>query len=111
MEDQARLPSAVEGLPSRIHGGGGGVQGSFAPQWGLRHPRALSWVPTEVCGWSGPSVGHAAPPGLCSRLRLVAPFQAGFFLPLSGGIDSAATACLVYSMCHQVCEAVKDGSR
>lgn len=26
-------------------------------------------------------------------------------------MDSAATACLVYSMCRQVCEAVKDGSR
>ncbi|XP_057173241.1 glutamine-dependent NAD(+) synthetase isoform X14 [Ursus arctos] len=35
--------------------------------------------------------------------------QAGFLLPLSGGVDSAATACLVYSMCHQVCEAVKHG--
>ncbi|KAB1251372.1 Glutamine-dependent NAD synthetase [Camelus dromedarius] len=38
-------------------------------------------------------------------------FQAGFLLPLSGGVDSAATACLVYSMCRQVCEAVKDGNR
>lgn len=42
---------------------------------------------------------------------LLGPLQAGFFLPLSGGVDSAATACLVYSMCHQVCEAVKNGSR
>nr|XP_010955103.1 glutamine-dependent NAD(+) synthetase isoform X4 [Camelus bactrianus] len=37
--------------------------------------------------------------------------QAGFLLPLSGGVDSAAPACLVYSMCRQVCEAVKDGNR
>ncbi|ELW71942.1 glutamine-dependent NAD(+) synthetase isoform X2 [Tupaia chinensis] len=37
--------------------------------------------------------------------------QAGFFLPLSGGVDSAATACLVYSMCRQVCEAVKSGNQ
>nr|XP_031546903.1 glutamine-dependent NAD(+) synthetase isoform X3 [Vicugna pacos] len=37
--------------------------------------------------------------------------QAGFLLPLSGGVDSAATACLVYSMCRQVCEAVKDGNQ
>ncbi|XP_044234314.2 glutamine-dependent NAD(+) synthetase isoform X19 [Ursus arctos] len=37
--------------------------------------------------------------------------QAGFLLPLSGGVDSAATACLVYSMCHQVCEAVKHGNQ
>ncbi|XP_025771318.1 glutamine-dependent NAD(+) synthetase [Puma concolor] len=37
--------------------------------------------------------------------------QAGFFLPLSGGVDSAATACLVYSMCRQVCEAVNNGNQ
>ncbi|XP_022362428.1 glutamine-dependent NAD(+) synthetase isoform X2 [Enhydra lutris kenyoni] len=37
--------------------------------------------------------------------------QAGFFLPLSGGVDSAATACLVYSMCREVCEAVKQGNQ
>lgn len=48
-----------------------------------------------------------APLSLC----LVGPFQAGFFLPLSGGVDSAATACLVYSMCCLVCEAVWNGSR
>ena len=52
---------------------------------------------------------------LCARLRSrrhpVGLLQAGFFLPLSGGVDSAATACLAYSMCLQVCEAVKRGSR
>nr|XP_058160976.1 glutamine-dependent NAD(+) synthetase isoform X2 [Dasypus novemcinctus] len=37
--------------------------------------------------------------------------QAGYFLPLSGGADSAATACLVYSMCRQVCEAVRNGNQ
>lgn len=36
--------------------------------------------------------------------------QAGFLLPLSGGIDSSATACIVYSMCLQVCLAVKNGN-
>ncbi|XP_074853541.1 glutamine-dependent NAD(+) synthetase isoform X2 [Carettochelys insculpta] len=36
--------------------------------------------------------------------------QAGFLLPLSGGIDSSATACIVYSMCRQVCLAVKNGN-
>jgi NAD+ synthase (glutamine-hydrolysing) len=29
----------------------------------------------------------------------------GFFIPLSGGIDSCATAVIVYSMCRQVAEA------
>ncbi|XP_078077441.1 glutamine-dependent NAD(+) synthetase [Mustelus asterias] len=37
-------------------------------------------------------------------------FQAGFLLPLSGGIDSSATACIVYSMCHQVCLAASNGN-
>uniref|UniRef100_A0AAY4EB49 Glutamine-dependent NAD(+) synthetase n=1 Tax=Denticeps clupeoides TaxID=299321 RepID=A0AAY4EB49_9TELE len=37
--------------------------------------------------------------------------QAGFLLPLSGGVDSSSTACIVYSMCvllyHQVLEDVQ----
>ncbi|KAL1696657.1 hypothetical protein GGG16DRAFT_85113 [Schizophyllum commune] len=33
----------------------------------------------------------------------------GFFLPLSGGIDSCATAVIVYSMCRLVVEKAKDG--
>ncbi|XP_077999861.1 glutamine-dependent NAD(+) synthetase-like [Glandiceps talaboti] len=36
--------------------------------------------------------------------------QGGFFLPLSGGIDSSATACIVSSMCHLVCDAVREGN-
>lgn len=65
----------------------------------------------EVCGWS------LAGPWACRfseallTLCLVGPFQGGFLLPLSGGVDSAATACLVYSMCCQVCKSVRSGSR
>jgi len=33
----------------------------------------------------------------------------GFFLPLSGGIDSCATAVIVYSMCRLVAEAASRG--
>ncbi|XP_043932891.1 glutamine-dependent NAD(+) synthetase [Protopterus annectens] len=36
--------------------------------------------------------------------------QSGFLLPLSGGIDSSATACIVYSMCHQVCLSAANGN-
>ncbi|KAF2704623.1 glutamine-dependent NAD(+) synthetase [Pleomassaria siparia CBS 279.74] len=36
--------------------------------------------------------------------------QAGFLVPLSGGIDSCATLCLVYSMCRLLCEAIKNGN-
>nr|XP_020469362.1 glutamine-dependent NAD(+) synthetase [Monopterus albus] len=36
--------------------------------------------------------------------------QAGFLLPLSGGVDSSSTACIVYSMCVLLCQAVKDGN-
>ncbi|XP_023314568.1 glutamine-dependent NAD(+) synthetase isoform X3 [Trichogramma pretiosum] len=35
--------------------------------------------------------------------------QGGFFLPLSGGVDSSSTACIVYSMCCMIVEAVKQG--
>ena len=35
--------------------------------------------------------------------------QGGFFLPLSGGVDSSSTASLVYSMCVLVTEAVARG--
>ncbi|BAE61562.1 unnamed protein product [Aspergillus oryzae RIB40] len=35
---------------------------------------------------------------------------AGFFLPLSGGIDSCATAIIVHSMCREVIKAVSEGN-
>lgn len=35
---------------------------------------------------------------------------AGFFLPLSGGIDSCATATIVHSMCREVIKAVSEGN-
>lgn len=35
--------------------------------------------------------------------------QGGFFLPLSGGVDSASTATIVHSMCRQVVAAVQNG--
>lgn len=34
----------------------------------------------------------------------------GFFLPLSGGIDSCATAVIVHSMCRLVVQAIEDGN-
>lgn len=34
----------------------------------------------------------------------------GYFLPLSGGIDSCATAMIVYSMCNIVVQEVKEGN-
>ena len=37
--------------------------------------------------------------------------QGGYFLPLSGGIDSSSTACIVGSMCDLVHKAVLDGGK
>ncbi|XP_053659653.1 glutamine-dependent NAD(+) synthetase [Anopheles marshallii] len=37
--------------------------------------------------------------------------QGGFFLPLSGGVDSSSTAIIVYSMCRLVVEAIQQGDR
>ncbi|XP_014604248.1 PREDICTED: probable glutamine-dependent NAD(+) synthetase [Polistes canadensis] len=36
--------------------------------------------------------------------------QGGFFIPLSGGIDSSSSACLVYSMCTLIVESVSKGN-
>lgn len=36
--------------------------------------------------------------------------QAGFLLPLSGGVDSSSTACIVHSMCVQICRAIDNGN-
>jgi len=36
--------------------------------------------------------------------------QGGYFLPLSGGVDSSSTAVIVHSMCRLVVEAVSQGS-
>ncbi|XP_055070350.2 glutamine-dependent NAD(+) synthetase [Misgurnus anguillicaudatus] len=36
--------------------------------------------------------------------------QAGFLLPLSGGVDSSSSACIVYSMCVQICQAIRQGN-
>lgn len=35
--------------------------------------------------------------------------QGGFFLPLSGGVDSSSTACIVFSMCTQVVTGIQKG--
>ncbi|KAF7251743.1 Glutamine-dependent NAD(+) synthetase [Varanus komodoensis] len=37
--------------------------------------------------------------------------QGGFLLPLSGGVDSSSAACIVFSMCRQVCYAVQNGNQ
>lgn len=36
---------------------------------------------------------------------------AGFFLPLSGGIDSCATAVIVHSMCREVMKGISQGNQ
>ena len=36
--------------------------------------------------------------------------QGGFFLPLSGGVDSSSTASLVYSMCNLVLASIQKGN-
>ncbi|KAJ8944013.1 hypothetical protein NQ318_021728 [Aromia moschata] len=35
--------------------------------------------------------------------------QGGFFLPLSGGIDSSSTALIVYSMCNLIMNSIRQG--
>ena len=47
----------------------------------------------------------------CMLLFAACNRQRGFFLPLSGGIDSTATACIVASMCTLVLEACQQGNK
>lgn len=35
--------------------------------------------------------------------------QGGFFLPLSGGVDSSSVASIVFSMCRLVVDAIQTG--
>jgi NAD+ synthase (glutamine-hydrolysing) len=42
---------------------------------------------------------------------LVRSKAAGFFIPLSGGLDSASTAALVYSMCTIAMKALAEGNQ
>jgi NAD+ synthase (glutamine-hydrolysing) len=35
--------------------------------------------------------------------------QGGFFLPLSGGVDSSSSACIIHSMCRMVVDAIQHG--
>ncbi|ELK13223.1 glutamine-dependent NAD(+) synthetase isoform X1 [Pteropus alecto] len=79
----------------------------------LSHHEDVLEPPSEALEWKYHSVGEEISLGPACWLWdfLRRSQQAGFFLPLSGGIDSAATACLVYSMCHQVCEAVRNGNQ
>uniref|UniRef100_A0A3Q4GF27 Glutamine-dependent NAD(+) synthetase n=1 Tax=Neolamprologus brichardi TaxID=32507 RepID=A0A3Q4GF27_NEOBR len=41
---------------------------------------------------------------------LVSDTGAGFLLPLSGGVDSSSTACIVHCMCVLLCRAVEGGN-
>lgn len=73
----------------------------------------MSIIPTaeiEVC-YHEPEEEIALSPAcwLWDYLRRTG--TSGFFLPLSGGIDSCATATIVHSMCRLVCEAAKAGNR
>ncbi|CAH8540697.1 unnamed protein product [Heterobilharzia americana] len=36
--------------------------------------------------------------------------SSGYFLCLSGGLDSAAVACIVFSLCHQIVQAISKGN-
>nr|XP_018913780.1 PREDICTED: probable glutamine-dependent NAD(+) synthetase [Bemisia tabaci]XP_018913781.1 PREDICTED: probable glutamine-dependent NAD(+) synthetase [Bemisia tabaci]XP_018913782.1 PREDICTED: probable glutamine-dependent NAD(+) synthetase [Bemisia tabaci]XP_018913783.1 PREDICTED: probable glutamine-dependent NAD(+) synthetase [Bemisia tabaci] len=36
--------------------------------------------------------------------------QGGYFLPLSGGVDSSSSACIVFSMCNLIVNSVKNGN-
>ncbi|XP_052810876.1 glutamine-dependent NAD(+) synthetase-like isoform X1 [Mya arenaria] len=67
----------------------------------VSHPFEFKYIPAEEEMCLGPALW------LWDYLRRSG--HGGFFLPLSGGIDSSSVACIVHSMCHLVCETVKNG--
>jgi NAD+ synthase (glutamine-hydrolysing) len=55
-------------------------------------------------------LGLSAHPKLTMAQFLTRSGQAGYLVPLSGGIDSCATAVMVFSMCRLVIDAYKAGN-
>ena len=47
----------------------------------------------------------------CSAFDFRRSGQGGFFLPLSGGVDSASVATIVFAMCSMIDEAIRAGSQ
>ncbi|EEB07530.1 glutamine-dependent NAD synthetase [Schizosaccharomyces japonicus yFS275] len=101
------LPS--HGLQSRFHEGYQRIQidyslcdrgNDYNPHWKPTFPIELHLhTPEEEIAF-GPACW------LWDYLRRSG--AAGYFLPLSGGLDSCSTAVIVHSMCRIVCEAVKN---
>jgi len=61
-------------------------------------------APTPCIQWKSesPEVELAKGPACWLWDYLRRSGQSGFFLPLSGGVDSSSVACMVFSMCHLV---------
>ncbi|KAL9692729.1 hypothetical protein quinque_005509 [Culex quinquefasciatus] len=74
----------------------------------LSHPGDLNMVPNGPLEWIYHSAEEEIALGpacwLWDYLRRSG--QGGFFLPLSGGVDSSSTAIIVHSMCRQVVKSV-----
>ena len=71
----------------------------------LDDPSYMMYIDLDVC------ISHSLGPACWLWDYLRRSGQGGFFLPLSGGIDSSATACIVASMCRVVCKAAKSGGK
>lgn len=70
----------------------------------------LSLTPTRQPRYHSPEEEIALSAGCYLWDYLRRSKQAGYLVPLSGGIDSCATAVLVYSMCRLVIQEVKAGN-
>uniref|UniRef100_A0A1Q3G1P3 Glutamine-dependent NAD(+) synthetase n=1 Tax=Culex tarsalis TaxID=7177 RepID=A0A1Q3G1P3_CULTA len=74
----------------------------------LSHPGDLNMIPNGPLEWIYHSAEEEIALGpacwLWDYLRRSG--QGGFFLPLSGGVDSSSTAIIVHSMCRQVVKSV-----
>lgn len=72
---------------------------------------SIKLSPSIDVNYLAPEAEIALGPAAWLWSYLVKSRQSGFFLPLSGGIDSASTAVIVYNMCRMVAQNVKEGNQ
>jgi len=95
-----------------LHGASGTKYPRVMVDFSLSGERIVNIAPTPVLTWEYHSPEEEILMGpacwLWDYLRRSG--QGGFFLPLSGGVDSSSSAVLVFSMCSMVVEGVVKGS-
>ncbi|KAJ1827336.1 glutamine-dependent NAD(+) synthetase [Coemansia sp. RSA 2599] len=84
---------------------------SLSPDFDQLDPRVKPTLPLQSIRYLAPEEEISLGPACWLWDYLRRSRQGGFFLPLSGGIDSCSTALIVYSMCRLVVDACNRGDK